>query len=388
MKRYLIILLTLCLISLLPASSAIFAEGADWDLAGGHFYTQTGSGGNGYSVTDESGVSMWSEFKRLGGVQSVGYPVSQRFQWKGYTCQAMQRVVFQWQPTGQVAFANVFDLLHDTGKDEWLLQSKQVPKIADWNGDVGKAWEDVVAGHLALLDANPAIKAVYNNVVGDPIQMNGLPMTPVTDMGNVYVVRCQRVVIQQWKQDMPWAKAGDVTVALGGDIAKEAGLLPDANALNPIATSGATTSAAPTPAPTPAAAPAAAASSNSNAGAMLQKLHALGLPNSQFFSMGSYMGWACELNLNKGDGITVYDLTGSYQVIQSGFTPEQFNLLGKVINVILPQGSAQVVDTAKALKADEVKELQIAGKAVKIINRVSIVDEVVVDQYLDITIAK
>ena len=35
------------------------------------------------------------------------------------------------------------------------------------------------------------------------------------------VVRCQRAVFQQWKQAVPWARAGDVTVANAGDIVKE-----------------------------------------------------------------------------------------------------------------------------------------------------------------------
>jgi lipoprotein-anchoring transpeptidase ErfK/SrfK len=33
-------------------------------------------------------------------------------------------------------------------------------------------------------------------------------------------------VFQQWKVDMPWAGAGQVVIANGGDVAKEAGLLP------------------------------------------------------------------------------------------------------------------------------------------------------------------
>jgi hypothetical protein len=56
--------------------------------------------------------------------------------------------------------------------------------------------------------------------------MNGLPTSGITDMGDSFTIRCQRIVIQQWKKDMPWAKAGDVTVANGGDIAKSAGLVP------------------------------------------------------------------------------------------------------------------------------------------------------------------
>jgi len=69
--------------------------------------------------------------------------------------------------------------------------------------------------------------------VGDPIQSNGLPTSTVTDEGNHWAVRAQRVEFQLWKIDVPWAKAGVVTVALGGDTAKAAGILPDAGALLP-----------------------------------------------------------------------------------------------------------------------------------------------------------
>ncbi len=63
-------------------------------------------------------------------------------------------------------------------------------------------------------------------MVGDPIQANGLPVSDVVDMGNHFALRTQRVVFQEWKEDVPWAQRGTVTVALGGDIAKEAGILP------------------------------------------------------------------------------------------------------------------------------------------------------------------
>ena len=46
-------------------------------------------------------------------------------------------------------------------------------------------------------------------------------------------MRAQRVVFQEWKEDVPWARRGEVTVALGGDIAKEAGILPNPEALRP-----------------------------------------------------------------------------------------------------------------------------------------------------------
>ncbi len=208
-----------------PALEA--AAAADYAIPNGHFYTQTGGGaGKGYGVVDDSAAAFWSEFQRLGGVEALGFPVSRRFMWNGFVSQAMQRVVFQWRPdTKQVAFVNVFDLMTESGRDDWLLAVRQVPRPLPATFDSGKPWAEVVAGRLALLDENPALRAQYFSAP-DPVTMNGLPTSRVTDMGNNYTVRCQRVVIQQWKHDVPWAQAGQVTVALGGDIAKEARLLP------------------------------------------------------------------------------------------------------------------------------------------------------------------
>jgi len=213
---------------------------ADWDIPGGHFFTQTGGGsGRGFAVTDDGDAKFWSEFRRLGGVQVVGYPASQRFRWDGFIVQVFQRVIFQWHPdTGAVAFVNVFDRLHEAAKDDWLLQAKSTPPPRAWD-EVGKPWDEIVARRLAALDPYPAIKQAYFSAPGDPIQSNGLPTSEVADMGNHYALRAQRVVFQQWKVDVPWAKKGQVTVALGGDIAKEAGILPDPEALRPSLPPGA-----------------------------------------------------------------------------------------------------------------------------------------------------
>ncbi len=203
----------------------------DWDIQGGHFFSQTGKGQNsGFSITDDNGVAFWSEFQRLGGVNGAGYPVSRRFEWNGFTCQAMQKIVFQWRPDArQVSFVNVFDLAHEQGKDAWLKTVRQTPEPKQWQ-EAGLPWDQVVKGRLAVMDNFPAIEQAYLGVGGDPVTMNGLPTTDVVDMGNNYVLRAQRVVIQQWKEDVPWAKKGQVTFGLGGAIAVEAGLLPVATA--------------------------------------------------------------------------------------------------------------------------------------------------------------
>jgi hypothetical protein len=231
---------------------------ADWDLpTGGHFFTQAGGGANkGYAVTNESGVNFWNEFNRLGGVQAIGYPVSQRFQLNGYTCQAFQKVVMQWQAaSGTAAFVNVFDLLHDGGIDDWLLSVRQTPKPLQDDFTAGLDWNATVAKRLALLDSNSAIKAQYNAVIGDPVHMNGLPTSAITDMGDSYAIRCQRIVIQQWKKDVPWASAGQVTVANGGDITKEAGTLPAASLQPSDGNPPVTTVSTPTPTSIPNSTP-------------------------------------------------------------------------------------------------------------------------------------
>jgi hypothetical protein len=200
----------------------------DHEIPNGWFYSQTAGrdGIGGFAVADEGGIRFWSEFKRLGGVQAVGYPVSRRFKHKGFTVQAFQKGILQWRPeVGQAWFTNVFDELHEAGKDDWLLQHRSTPRPLNSSMDDGKAWAQVIVGRLALMAPQAAIKQQYG-AVSDPMTFFGLPTSKVEDQGNHWAVRLQRAVIQLWKVDVPWAKAGQTTVANGGDVAKEAGLLP------------------------------------------------------------------------------------------------------------------------------------------------------------------
>ncbi|MCS6802936.1 MAG: hypothetical protein RMM58_11600 [Chloroflexota bacterium] len=206
------------------------AQGADeFDIPNGRFFTQTrGSApaGHGFAVTDNDGVPFYTWFRRYGGVSAVGYPVSHRFHWKGFISQAFQKVVFQWRPDqgGVVTFVNVFDELSAAGKDNWLAVARDVPISLKWEEDRGKSWDEIVRNHFALLERDRAIKDVFLGAA-DPIAFNGLPMA-YEDRAHVSVLRAQRRVFQRWKTDQPWARAGQVTVANGGDVGKEAGLYP------------------------------------------------------------------------------------------------------------------------------------------------------------------
>ncbi len=207
----------------------------DFALPNGRFFTQTngnplGMGTNGFAVVNTRPfvvpVRFFDEFQRLGGVPLIGFPISQPFVLDGFVTQVFQKAVFQWRPeVDRVFFVNVFDVLHDRGFDDFLFAFRSTPRQLDPSFDAGKTLAQVIADRLALLNANAAIRATYFSV-DDPLLRFGLPTSRVEDMGNHFAIRLQRAVLQQWKVDVPWARAGQVTIANGGAIGVEAGLFP------------------------------------------------------------------------------------------------------------------------------------------------------------------
>ncbi|MBV8085892.1 MAG: M23 family metallopeptidase, partial [Chloroflexi bacterium] len=202
----------------------------EFDIPNGHYYTETnghgGGGGQGFSVVDDTEASMWTALQGSGGVDVAGYPISRRFSLTGsgqHVFQAFQKVVLEWDPSSKSATAvNVMDLLHDAGLDQRLLDDREIPVAADFSAaDRGRAWNDVMKAHLALLDGNKTIKAAYFSVA-DPVERFGLPMSGVAEMGEALMLRTQRTVFQLWLHDMPWAAAGQVTLANAGELARDA----------------------------------------------------------------------------------------------------------------------------------------------------------------------
>jgi hypothetical protein len=85
----------------------------DYAIPSGWCYTEVGgSAGPGFRVVDGGG-RFWSEFQRLGGVATLGYPSSRPYVGPdGFTYQALQRGLLQWRPELGVAYlANAFDML-------------------------------------------------------------------------------------------------------------------------------------------------------------------------------------------------------------------------------------------------------------------------------------
>lgn len=202
----------------------------------GHFFTETRGEApypQGYAVVDDKQAPFWTIINKFGGIGYWGPPVSNRFREQGAgnrICQAFQKGIFQLTTDNDgfvknIEWLNIFDQLSALGQDR-VLSSRQVPSSFDWSSDQGKSWNAIMQNHLAILDQNQAIKTAY---LSDPLALlkHGLPMG-IEDYGNQVSIRCQRSVIQQWKETVSWAKAGAVTVALGGDIAKEfSGIIPE-----------------------------------------------------------------------------------------------------------------------------------------------------------------
>jgi len=179
-----------------------------------------------FTVSNRDGVSLLSEFERLGGIEALGYPISGRFILDGFTVQAFQKAILQWRPEhGRVAFVNVLDRLSEAGRDDWLLVHRMTPRPTDPSPDTGLSWADVVARRIAFLDVDARLRARYFSVA-DHIDRYGLPVA-TAQTEHAIVVRCQRAVLQLWKVDVPWARAGEITIANAGDLAREAGLLTE-----------------------------------------------------------------------------------------------------------------------------------------------------------------
>ena len=109
----------------------------------GEFFA-AGSTDRGFAVTDHGGARLWSSWRDLGGVQTIGAPVSRRFQLGGNLAQVFERGVLRWD-AGGVSVVNALDLLAARGYNERLRSDFGIPASADWSGDAGQDWPTVSA---------------------------------------------------------------------------------------------------------------------------------------------------------------------------------------------------------------------------------------------------
>ncbi len=227
LKKTLILVSLIVGLSLMiaPVAAAAQEKELDYGTVGGHFYTQTngyplGANPAGFEITDEDGVPFWSEFQRLGGVDVLGYPISQRFSWDGFICQATQRAILQWDPVAKrVQLVNTLDLLSDRGHDAWLTAEAFIPAPGGLPPDPKGEFQTIFERRLAQLSSAQPISDFYrSNKLS--LKLYGAPVSTPQRIGDFVAVRFQRNVL--------YHRAGDeqVIAGLAGDLAKRAGLIP------------------------------------------------------------------------------------------------------------------------------------------------------------------
>ena len=194
------------------------------------FFSQAGGGKGGYEISNAGGIGFYSAFQDLGGADALGYPASQRFNQGGFTYQALQGAILQWRPELNAAvLANTFEWFTTAGKDDQLLASDGIPLPIRDDG-AGGDFQKASAIRLAWL-TDPAIKATYlaAGSTDQAVQLYGLPMSKPEQHGPFIVQRFQRIAFQHWTSAVPGMPApGSVVRVLGGDLAKQQGLIPSA----------------------------------------------------------------------------------------------------------------------------------------------------------------
>jgi hypothetical protein len=118
-----------------PANACADPGPVEYPVAGGWFFTQEAHGcivghgpsrRRGFLVQDDEKGAFWTEFRRYGGLDVLGYPVSQPYHYPvgavdGYWYQAFEKGILQWQPeNGRAVIANAMDMFHDQQLDDDL----------------------------------------------------------------------------------------------------------------------------------------------------------------------------------------------------------------------------------------------------------------------------
>ena len=169
--------------------------------------------GNGFWISNSSGIGLWDGYRALGGSARLGPAVSGRFVLDSLISQAAQKFVLQWDPTrSRAVLAPIFNSLSAAGLDGWLESSQGIPP------------PDPGGPRIGLVDNDPILREFFFSEA-DWGGVFGLP-TAWSESDAVSVLRTERAVLQRWKIATPWAAPGTVTIANGGSIAVSAGLVP------------------------------------------------------------------------------------------------------------------------------------------------------------------
>lgn len=198
-----------------PAHALGCGPEAGIPIADGCLYTITGSDtenpSDGFAVTNASEVPLW-DFISTRDLQSIGYPISQRWVNGPFTFQAFQKVILQWDPGRErMNFYNTLDVLANRFTHVAL---PNVPPHEVLAADTGADFATVTQNHLALLDRNAKIKARF---LAEPDWLNlyGLPIRyeareAAGNPEGLQVLRTQRTVFEIWNVPAPGTTVGRV----------------------------------------------------------------------------------------------------------------------------------------------------------------------------------
>lgn len=186
-------------------------------LTDGCLFTITGSDtpdpDDGYAVTNADGVPFY-DFVGARDLQSIGYPISQRWISGNFTFQAFQKVILQWDPgEARMNYYNTLDVLANRYP---AVQLTNVPPHQVLESGADADFAAVVRTHLALLDQHAAIKErflsepAWLDLYGLPIryeerEVDGHPQ-------GLQLLRTQRTVFDVWNVAAPGTTVGRVNL--------------------------------------------------------------------------------------------------------------------------------------------------------------------------------
>jgi murein DD-endopeptidase MepM/ murein hydrolase activator NlpD len=209
----------------------------DWDLADGHVFAERigerpWAGRQGYRITNDGGIPLWNEFRRLGGTAALGRPLGERVMLPdGFIYQVTERALLQWQPAlGQAVLANTFELLQQQGQDSRLEGEFQVPRPIEDDGSAGNL-EKAQTARLSWL-TDPRLRAFYfanpdptrfsSWSEHDSIQLYGLPMSRPVEHSDTVAQRFQRAVLQRSSiEEHGLHRGDDIAVFRSGELLRQ-----------------------------------------------------------------------------------------------------------------------------------------------------------------------
>lgn len=202
----------------LECEGVVLDDGCLFTITGG----DTPDLDDGYAVTNAHDVPFF-DYVRARDVQSIGYPISQRWISGSFTFQAFQKVILQWDPgEARMNYYNTLDVLANR-YPEVALPNVPPHQVLESDGDGDFA--SVARAHLALLDENAAIKERF---LREPawLDLYGLPIAyQEREVGGqpqgLQLLRTQRTVFEIWNVPAPGTTVGRVNLQNIPDKVKE-----------------------------------------------------------------------------------------------------------------------------------------------------------------------